>query len=193
MLKELKHNFNIANFLSFYRILIFPVLILLIAIDNKNAFKWLIALCFFTDLIDGYIARKLNITSKFGSTLDSIGDMFALFAALIGFVIFENDFVKENALIIGISFGLYMFQLILCLLKYKKLSSFHTYSAKIAFVFTGSFFMISFFFGVNLILFWIAISLAIIECLEEIIIVFLLPAPRQNIKSLFHVLRDRKK
>ena len=183
---------NIPNLLSVYRIVIFPVLIIIITVDNKDAFKWLIGISFFTDLIDGYIARKLNMESKQGSKLDSVGDMFTLLAAAIGFIIFENHFFKDHTFPILIAIGLYFFQLIVCLIKYKKLSSFHTYSAKIAFVFTGSFFIITFFTGIIDWLFWLAIALAILECLEEIIIVFLLPKPKQNVKSVFHVWKNLK-
>ncbi|HLC82724.1 MAG TPA: CDP-alcohol phosphatidyltransferase family protein [Bacteroidia bacterium] len=184
---------NVPNLLSVYRIVIFPVLIIIIIVDNKDVFKWLIGLSFFTDLIDGYIARKLKMETKEGSKLDSIGDMFTLFAAAIGFIIFENHFFKENIFPISIAIGLYFFQLIACLIKYNKISSFHTYSAKVAFVFTGSFFILTFFIGIVEWLFWLAIILAIVECLEEIIILFLLPKPKQNVKSVFHVWKNFKK
>lgn len=183
---------NIPNLLSVFRIVIFPVLIILIIVDDKNVFKWLIGLSFFTDLIDGYIARKLKMETKQGSKLDSIGDMFTLFAAAIGFIVFENHFFKEHIFPISTAMGLYFFQLILCLIKYKKISSFHTYSAKIAFIFTGSFFIITFFMGIIEGLFWVAIILAILECLEETLIVFLLPKPKQDVKSVFHVWKNLK-
>lgn len=184
---------NIPNLLSGYRIVIFPVLIIIIIVDNRDAFKWLIGISFFTDLIDGYIARKLKMETKEGSKLDSVGDMFTLLAAATGFIIFENQFFKDHYFALSLAIGLYFFQLILCLIKYKKISNFHTYSAKIAFIFTGSFFIITFFMGVIEGLFWLAIILAILECLEEIIIVFLLPAPKQNVKSVFHVWKTLKK
>jgi phosphatidylglycerophosphate synthase len=183
---------NIPNLLSVYRIVIFPVLITLILNDNKDIFKWLITLSFFTDLADGIIARKLHITSKEGSKLDSIGDMLSLIAALTAFVIFEKEFVGEHISAISITFGLYILQLIICLIKYKKPSSFHTYSAKISFIVAGSFFIITFFSGTVPWLFWMVIVFGIWECAEEIIIAFILPEPKQNVKSVFHVLRSLK-
>ena len=184
---------NIPNLLSGYRIVIFPVLISLVIFDKPDVFKWLVGLSFFTDLIDGYIARKFNMETKEGSKLDSVGDMLTLFAAAIGFVVFENHFFKEHVFPITVAMGLYFFQLVVCLIKYRRISSFHTYSAKIAFVFTGSFFVITFFAGIIEWIFWLAIILAILECLEEIIIVFLLPEPKQDVKSIFHVWKTLKK
>jgi phosphatidylglycerophosphate synthase len=190
-LKDLKRN--TPNFLSFFRIIIFPVLLLLISHSEKNIFKWLLALCFFSDLIDGYIARKLKIKSKLGSKMDSIGDMLTLFACLAGLLAFETEFLLAHLLIISWTFGLYVLQLIICLIKYKQPSNFHTYSAKAAFLLTGPFFIYTFFFGVELRLFWLVIFFGNLECIEEICIAFLLPKPKQNVKSIFHVLRERRR
>lgn len=180
---------NIPNLLSLYRIIVFPVLILLIIFGNKDVFKWLIGFCFFSDFIDGYIARKFKMTSRDGSKLDSVGDMLTLVAACTGFVVFEKAFAKDHLLPIAIAASLYILQLIICLIKFKKPSSFHTYSAKISFIVIGSFFIITFFYGILDWLFWSAIALGIVECTEEIIIAFLLPELKQNVKSVFHVLK----
>jgi CDP-diacylglycerol--glycerol-3-phosphate 3-phosphatidyltransferase len=184
---------NVPNLLSFYRIIVFPLLIILIIIGNKDVFKWLIGICFFTDFIDGFIARKLKMTSKVGSKLDSIGDMLTLVAACSGFVVFEKHFVANHLLPILIAMGLYILQLIICLIKFKKPSSFHTYSAKISFIIVGTFFIVTFFAGVINWLFWLAIGSGILECVEEISIAFLLPELKQNVKSIFHVVKNSSK
>ncbi len=48
---------------------------------------WIVySLCGFSDIIDGYIARKTNSTSKLGSLLDSIGDIVFMSSAIIVFL-----------------------------------------------------------------------------------------------------------
>lgn len=66
--------FTIPNILSFFRILLIPVIVL--AYFNGNAI-WafvLIGISGLTDIVDGFIARKFNMTSKLGKILDPIAD-----------------------------------------------------------------------------------------------------------------------
>ena len=85
-----------------------------------------------TDAIDGFLARKLKITSPRGSQLDSIGDQITLIIGLLGLFYFETSFIKANLVIILIAFIPYIIQMILAYLKYGKATAFHTYLAKIS-------------------------------------------------------------
>ena len=67
-------NFNIADWFSFYRIMAVPVLVALVWFGERQLFTWFLLISYCTDAIDGYLARKLKITSARGSQLDSIGD-----------------------------------------------------------------------------------------------------------------------
>lgn len=69
---------NIANFFSCVRI-VGAIYLLLTATEFDTKFLILYAIFCSTDAIDGFLARKLNISSVLGVTLDTIGD------ALIGF------------------------------------------------------------------------------------------------------------
>ena len=87
-------NFNIADWFSFYRIFAAPILIITIFLGERELFTWLLLISYDTDAIDGFIARKLKITSPRGSQLDSIGDQLTLFTGFIGLLMFEFDFIK---------------------------------------------------------------------------------------------------
>jgi len=76
-------NFNIADWFSFYRILSAPFLLVLIWLDHRLIFTWFLLVSYSTDAIDGYLARKLEITSPRGSQLDSIGDQITLIVAVL--------------------------------------------------------------------------------------------------------------
>ena len=67
-------DFNIADWISFYRIMAVPVLIYFIGRGEREIFTWLLGVSYATDAIDGFIARKLKISSARGSQLDSYGD-----------------------------------------------------------------------------------------------------------------------
>ena len=87
-------NFNIADWFSFYRIFAAPILLLLIYLDQRLIFTWLLLISYSTDAIDGFLARKLKITSPRGSQLDSIGDQITLIIGLLGLFYFETNFIK---------------------------------------------------------------------------------------------------
>ena len=97
-------NFNIADWFSFYRIASAPLLLVLIALDELQIFTWLLLMSYSTDAIDGYLARKLEITSPRGSQLDSIGDQVTLVVGLIGLFYFESQFITTNLVLILVAF-----------------------------------------------------------------------------------------
>ena len=86
-------NFNIADWFSFYRIFAAPFLLGLIWLDERMIFTWFLLISYSTDAIDGYLARKLKITSPRGSQLDSMGDQITLIVGLIGLLYFETSFI----------------------------------------------------------------------------------------------------
>ena len=185
-----KQSRYIVNGITWYRIIAAPILLVLIFTKQFDIFKWLLALSFFTDLIDGYLARKYKVVSIMGSRLDSVGDDLTVFAATIGLFVFESEFVRKEFIILIILFSLFVVQTVLALVRYKKISSFHTYFAKSAAILQGLFFILIFLLPEPLyFLFYLAAFVTGIELLEEIILVALLPQWEANVKGLFWVLK----
>ena len=71
---------HIANILTLCRI--FGSALLLFFPVFSSAFYIIYLLCGFSDMVDGTIARKTNSTSKFGSQLDTVADLFFIVASL---------------------------------------------------------------------------------------------------------------
>ncbi|MAE52233.1 MAG: CDP-diacylglycerol--glycerol-3-phosphate 3-phosphatidyltransferase [Micavibrio sp.] len=65
---------TLPNILTLSRIALLPVLIWLIYAGYSWAAFALYAVCAATDFLDGYLARKLNAVSPFGTFLDPISD-----------------------------------------------------------------------------------------------------------------------
>lgn len=188
-----KQSRYIVNGITWYRIIAAPILLVLIFTKQFDIFKWLLALSFFTDLIDGYLARKYKVVSILGSRLDSIGDDLTVFAAVIGLFVFESEFVRKEFMILIILLLLFVVQTTFALVRYKKISSFHTYLAKSAAILQGLFFILIFLLPEPLyFLFYVAAVVTGIELLEEIILVALLPRWEANVKGLFWVLKRQK-
>jgi len=139
-----KKSFYIVNALTLYRLLAAPVLLYLVFTDNLHIFKWLLPISFLTDMLDGFLARRLKVMTAFGAMLDSIADDSTIVVAMIAAFVFKLEFMKAEMLPLIILFGLFLLQTAYALYKYKKLSSFHTYLAKFAALVQGIFLILLF-------------------------------------------------
>ena len=77
---------NIPNLLTLTRIFAMPVLILAyyaFPTDGHQVAAVIFALAAITDWLDGYLARRLQVVSAFGTLLDPIADKLMVCAALI--------------------------------------------------------------------------------------------------------------
>ncbi len=84
--KWLKIMTNIPNLLTFFRILLIPVFVILFYLPYQ--WSYLAAAIIFilaaaTDWFDGYLARKLNQSTAFGAFLDPVADKIMVAAALV--------------------------------------------------------------------------------------------------------------
>lgn len=186
-------NFNIADWFSFYRVLIAPILLLLIWFDLRFVFTWLLLISYSTDAIDGYLARKLKITSPRGSQLDSIGDQTTLIVGLIGLFYFETNFIVTNLTLIFIAFIPYIIQMVIAYLKYGKATAFHTYLAKLSAVLQSLFILWSLFFTPEYILFYVMIIIGLLETFEEITLIFMYANWASDVKGIYWAVRDKRR
>jgi cardiolipin synthase len=185
-----KYSYYIINSITLYRLLSAPFLLYLIFTGQVNLFKWLLALSFFTDAIDGFLARKYKVTSIMGAKLDSIADDFTVMVGVTGLFVLKPQFIHGEILWLAIIFVLFLAQVILALVRYGALTSFHTWLAKLAAICQGIFLILSFFMAEpNQALFYIAIIVTGLELVEEIVLTLLIPAWRANVKGLYWFLK----
>ncbi len=183
-------NFNIADWFSFYRILAVPLLVALIWLGERELFTWFLLVSYSTDAIDGYLARKLKITSARGSQLDSIGDQITLVVGLLGLLVFEKEFMMTNYVLILIAFVPYILQMILAFYKYGKATAFHTYLAKSSAILQGFFILFTLFFAPVYWLFYLMIVIGVLETIEEITLIYLYDKWVDNVKGIYWALKD---
>jgi len=189
-----KRSYYVVNGITVYRLIAAPVMIVLIITGNLDIFKWLLPVSFFTDLIDGYLARKFKVISIMGAKLDSIADDLTIVAAIVGLFFFKLSFIREEITWVVILLALYLLETIFSLTRYRKLSGFHTYIAKCAALFQG--FFLIFIFLLNQPIYWLFYSAAIltaIDLMEEITLIFLLPKWEANVKGIYWVLMRKRK
>ena len=92
--------YNVPNILTLIRILIIPLLVLVYYFPPNKfgmpAAAILFALAGFTDWLDGYLARKLNQSSKLGAFLDPIADKLIVVTVIVMIV---DEYGKLSILI----------------------------------------------------------------------------------------------
>jgi len=186
-------NFNIADWFSFYRIVAAPFLLILIWQDQRLLFTGLLLISYSTDAIDGYLARKLKITSPRGSQLDSFGDQITLTVGLIGLFYFETNFIKNNFILILIAFVPYLIQMLIAYSKYGKATAFHTYLAKLSAVIQSVFILWALFLSPNYLLFCIMVAVGLLETFEEIMLIFMYDSWASDVKGVYWALRDKRR
>jgi CDP-diacylglycerol--glycerol-3-phosphate 3-phosphatidyltransferase len=153
----------------------------------------LLLISYSTDAIDGYLARKLEITSPRGSQLDSFGDQITLIVGLIGLYIFETNFIETNLVLIAVVFIPYIVQMLSAFFKYGKATAFHTYLAKLSAVLQSAFILFSLFFYPEYTLFYIMIGIGLLETFEEITLIFMYDNWTSDVKGLYWAFRDKRR
>jgi CDP-diacylglycerol--glycerol-3-phosphate 3-phosphatidyltransferase len=158
---------------------------------QMEIFRWMLVLSFFTDAIDGILARKYKVTSALGSTLDSVADDLTILMAVIGIIVFKPGFFRHEIILVVVLAGLYLIQTCLALVRYRSISSFHTILAKCATIFQGSFLILIFFLPAWPVwLFRVAAILTIVALIEEIILVIVLRTRKTDVKGLYWLIKS---
>ena len=186
-------NLNIADWFSLYRVISLPLLLTLIVLEERIWFSWFLGISYATDAIDGYLARSLKITSARGSQLDSLGDQLTLTVALVGLLIFEGSFIRDNLVLILMAFVPYLAQMVLAFRKYGKATAFHTYLAKISAITQGVFILWLLFFGPVYWLFYLMIALSVLETMEEITLIFMYDHWVSNVRGIYWAMCDERR
>jgi CDP-diacylglycerol--glycerol-3-phosphate 3-phosphatidyltransferase len=184
---------TVPNVLSFYRLAMAPVLIVLALTEERTLFIVLLCVSFATDVLDGFIARTWNLCTPLGARLDSIADELTYLAALVGVFQFEYEAVKPHLAILYIFIGFLALAALIPMVKFRKMPSFHLYSFKANALFQGIFIVTLFVFGFNIQLYYFVMGFGILACLEAIIVSLVIDQPISNARSLFWVLGKRNR
>jgi len=187
-----KTSYYVINGITLYRLVAAPFLLYLVFTGSSIVFKWLLAVSFFTDAIDGYLARKYKVTSVMGARLDSLGDDLTVVVGVIGLFVLKSDFIWSEIIWLAVIFVLFLVQVVIALVRYGTTTSYHTWLAKLAAVCQGIFLILSFFTPEpNPALFYIAVTVTAVDLLEEIVLAILLPKWEANVKGVFWVLKRK--
>ena len=183
---------HVPNVLSGARALAVPVLLVLAFGEHRTAFTWVLIPALLSDIFDGWIARTFALESQLGATLDSVADSLMLFVAVYGIWVFHPEVIRGHAWLCGTAVGLWVLEDVLALMRYRRLSSFHTYLSKLVANLLGLFIGWLFLFGFETWLLYLAAGASVVASLEELALLKVLPQWRADVRGLWWVLRQRE-
>ncbi|MDJ0979890.1 MAG: CDP-alcohol phosphatidyltransferase family protein [Erythrobacter sp.] len=180
---------SVADLFTFYRIAAAPVIAAMALAGQRDAFFILLIVSYFTDLVDGPIARWLGKASRSGARLDTIADASTTLAALLGVFLFERRFLEPDAAWLYAFFASYAAAAAACLLRFRRLPAYHLFSAKAAAFLAAVFVIWLYLFGFSRPFLLTVVSLGVLANLESVLTTIRLSRFRSDLGSVV-LLRD---
>ena len=110
---------NIANIITVVRILLAPVFVWLMVLDDDQLgiWRWVAGALFIvsiaTDSVDGFLARSRNLVTDFGKLVDPIADKILVGAALVALSIIDELWWWVTIVILVREFGITIFRFLM--------------------------------------------------------------------------------
>ena len=166
---------GLPNLITLARLVSVPALIFLATQQRHIEFTVLLVLALASDLLDGWLARRLAVVSSTGAVLDSSADMALTLAILVGIWQLHPAVYRQDGWVIYSLTGAWLLAHLASLLRYGKLASFHTWLIRIGIASFNLFALILFLFDYYPVLFYLAGSLSLLGVVEHFILLALLP------------------
>ena len=147
--------------------------------------------CLLGDVVDGILARALKATSPLGAMLDSMADALLFVVSAFGAWRLHPEILSAHAVAFTAIPAIWMGEYAVALLRYGRLSAFHTYLARVSAYALGMFIGLLFIGAFQPWLLYTALGLVIVSTAEELLLLWVLPEWRSDVRGLWWVLRER--
>ncbi|HEX8242298.1 MAG TPA: CDP-alcohol phosphatidyltransferase family protein [Longimicrobium sp.] len=194
-LAELRRNLStLPNQLTALRLATVPVLWVLVLFGHPVWVGIGVMVAAATDVLDGYLSRRWNQTSEFGSRMDSVADHLLAISMTLWLVLLRPFLFREQRwpLIAWAAFALMV--LLVSWLKFRRFVDLHLYSSKGAV-------SLSWLFGIPLLVlgrypgwqaqFWITITACFIAAAESLAVILTRDRVDEHIGSILFRRRRR--
>jgi phosphatidylglycerophosphate synthase len=179
------------NLVSGARIALMPAVVAVAMAGSRRWFLALMAVSLATDVLDGYLARRLNAYSELGRKLDSVADYLTMLAGLAGLAWLWPDIVRRELPWIVSGLGAFFSVVVYGFVRLGRAPCYHTWLAKIG-VAACVLAMIPLLAGGSAVPFHLVIGLQIITALDEMTIALLVPWHVGEMRSSWHAWRIRR-
>ncbi|RIH63859.1 CDP-alcohol phosphatidyltransferase family protein [Mariniphaga sediminis] len=176
---------NVPNVISFYRLIIFPVILALALSNNEAWFVTLLCISLVSDILDGNIARIFKLQTRFGAALDNLADMGTYFLALLGIFRFRWTEIQPHAWLLYLFLGIFALSYVIAFFRFGKIPGLHLYSAVSAGYIQGIFFFVLFVWGFYAWMYYVALGWGVIAYIEKIFVLLRLDDIKSGVKGLY--------
>lgn len=183
---------NVPNFISLYRLLVFPVILYMALTGRESTFVILLCISLISDVLDGNIARYFKLQTNFGAALDNLADICTYVVALLGLFVFKWSDIEPHAWILYIFLGFFILSYIIAFYRFGKIPGLHLYSAVSTGYIQSIFFFILFVFGFYTWMYYLAIGWGVIAYIEKILVLLKLDDIKIGVKGLYWLLKKEK-
>lgn len=183
--------YNWPNLVSVIRILLAPLMLWLAFEQQAFWFIVLLLISEFTDVLDGFLARYLNQITELGSHLDSWGDFFIYSTLAISAWLLWPDIVVAELSYVLIIVASFTLPVLIGIIKLKTVTSYHTWSVKIAVAVTVISYILLF-MDISPWPFRLAALVCAYAALEEIAITLIFHHEHADVRSIWQALSYRK-
>ena len=183
--------FTVPNLLSGVRLLLIPLLVSLAWNGNSQLFLFCLIVSLFSDLADGFLARMLKQTSEVGAKLDSWADLATCLTLPVCAWWLWPEVIREEAAWLIAGLASYVGAILFGFLKFGRLTSYHTWGAKLAAMLLGAAVLMLFGAGEG----WplrVVMPIVVLTQLEEMVITATLSKWRADLPSLWHALQTQR-
>jgi phosphatidylglycerophosphate synthase len=179
------------NVLTGTRIALMPEVVLVAMAGWRGWFLALMGVALVTDVLDGYLARKLNAGSEFGRKLDSIADYLALFSGLAGIALLWPDVMRREWIWFAAVMTSFFAAMAFSFFRLGRAPCYHTWASK--FTVAGcALSLIPLLAGWTATPAHVVATLQVLVGVEEVVIVSLVPWHVGEMKSVWHAWRLRQ-
>lgn len=183
---------NVPNFISLYRLLVFPVIFYMLLTGQEDWYVILLCISLVSDVLDGNIARIFKLQTNFGAALDNLADICTYAMAMLGLFVFKWTEIEPHAWLLYLFLGLFLLSYIVAFVRFKKIPGLHLYSAVSAGYIQSAFFFVLFVFGFYTWMYYVAVIWGIVAYTEKILVLLKLDDIKIGVKGLYWLLKKQK-
>lgn len=173
----------LPNALSVFRLAAAPCLLALGWVGAQAGFLALLTASLASDAVDGWLARRLGVTSVLGARLDSRADLATYGVLPVAVFWLRPDAVANERAWIALALAAFAVPIAIGWIRFARLTSYHTIAAKVTAVAMGVG-LLALLVLDSALLFRVACAMLVFEAIEEVAITRTLPRWTADVPTL---------
>ena len=165
----------LPNAITLLRLLALPFLVVFAWSGRGDAFALLLLPALASDVVDGWLARRLGVASTLGATLDSVADILLMLVIVYAIWPLHPEVYTQHGWPIVTVVLIWVVAHVASVLRYGRLASFHTHLIRAGIFAFSLFALVLFLFGFLPWMLYLAAAICALGAVEHFIMLALVP------------------